>query len=168
MQYSVGVEYALHSLVYLCSTSKVGPIGIKDLAKLQGLSETYLSKIFTKLVKSDIITSSTGVKGGYILTQRPENISFWDVVRAIEGEKPLFQCKRIVDKHLFNEAKIEGGCCSEEIPCRINITMLEAENYMRDYLKSKSLLWLKDTLDQELPSEEIKKTEEWFVEQMKS
>ncbi|MDX8366023.1 Rrf2 family transcriptional regulator [Cytobacillus sp. IB215665] len=166
MQYSVGVEYALHSLVYLCSTSKVGPIGIKDLAKIQGLSETYLSKIFTKLVKADIITSSTGVKGGYVLTQRPENITFWDVVRAIEGEKPLFQCRRIVDKNIFNEPCNEGEC-SADIPCRINLTMLEAENKMRDYLKSKTLLWLKDTLDQELPTETIEKTAEWFDEHIK-
>ncbi|MEI5908255.1 Rrf2 family transcriptional regulator [Bacillus spongiae] len=166
MQYSIGVEYALHSLVYLCSTSKVGPIGIKDLAKIQGLSETYLSKIFTKLVKADIITSTTGVKGGYELTQLPENISFWDVVRAVEGEKPIFQCRRIVDKNLFNQEGDQEECCSA-VPCRINITMLEAENKMRDYLKSKSLLWLKQTLDKELPTSTIEKTNEWFDQRKK-
>ena len=39
MQYSVGVEYALHCLLYMVDSPKGQTIGIKDLAKFQGISE---------------------------------------------------------------------------------------------------------------------------------
>lgn len=94
MQYSVMVEYALHSLVYLIDVPEEGSIGIKDLSEFQGLSETYLSKAFGKLSKADIVSSTPGVKGGYKLAKSPEEISFWDVIEAVEGVKPIFQCKK--------------------------------------------------------------------------
>ena len=62
MQYSVGVEYALHCLVYLINTSSKESVGIKDLAEFQGLSETFLSKVFGKLSKVGIVNSVPGVK----------------------------------------------------------------------------------------------------------
>ena len=76
MQYSVGVEYALHCLVYLINTPSKESVGIKDLAEFQGLSETFLSKVFGKLSKAGIVSSVPGVKGGYRLAKSPEDISF--------------------------------------------------------------------------------------------
>ena len=52
MHYSVGVEYALHCLIYLATPSVKPVLTVKELAEFQGISETYLSKIFTKLSKS--------------------------------------------------------------------------------------------------------------------
>ena len=75
MQYSVGVEYALHCLVYLINTSSKESVGIKDLAEFQGLSETFLSKVFGKLSKVGIV-NSVPCKGGYRLAKSPEDISF--------------------------------------------------------------------------------------------
>ena len=51
MQFSVGVEYALHSLFYLLGLPQGKVIGIKELSALHGISETYLSKVFTRLRK---------------------------------------------------------------------------------------------------------------------
>ena len=57
MQLSQGVEYAFHSLFYMVDMSVGSTIGIKELAELNKLSETYLSKIFTKLRKAGIVRS---------------------------------------------------------------------------------------------------------------
>lgn len=70
------VEYALHSLVYLIDVPPEESIGIKDLSEFQGLSETYLSKVLGKLSKAGIVSSVSGVKGGYKLSKKPEDISF--------------------------------------------------------------------------------------------
>src|SRR3954447_21179587 len=116
MQYSVGVEYALHCLVYLIDVPSNDSIGIKDLAEFQGLPETFLSKVFSKLSKAGIVSSVPGVKGGYRLSRSPEDISFWDVVEAVEGRKPIFQCKNIKDNgYLYRE-----NCCSAPSSCTIN------------------------------------------------
>ena len=63
MQLNQGGEYAFHSLFYMVDMPVRSTIGIKELAELNKLSETYLSKIFTKLRKAGIVRSSQGGKG---------------------------------------------------------------------------------------------------------
>lgn len=158
MQYSVGVEYALHCLVYLIDTPEDSPIGIKELSFFQGVSDTYLSKIFSKLSKAGIVSSVPGVKGGFKLAKSPEEISFWDVIEAIEGSKPIFQCKNIKDNgYLFRE---KG--CTPSASCTINLVMLSAEEKMHEYLRSKTLSWLNKELESVLPNEIREDTRKYF------
>ncbi|KQL37671.1 transcriptional regulator [Bacillus sp. FJAT-25509] len=158
MQYSVGVEYALHCLVYLIDTPEDSPIGIKELSFFQGVSDTYLSKIFSKLSKAGIVSSVPGVKGGFKLAKSPEEISFWDVIEAIEGPKPIFQCKNIKDNgYLYRE---KG--CTPSATCTINLVMLSAEEKMHDYLRNKTLSWLNKELESVLPNEIREDTRNFF------
>lgn len=161
VQYSIGVEYALHCLTYLIDLPTGESIGVKDLATYQGVSETYLSKIFTKLVKTGIIRSIPGVKGGYQLTRQPEDISFWDVIEAIEGSTPIFQCTDV----RRNCVLLQGEEIPDYIkcaPCTINVVMLEAEQQMRRYLKAKSIAWLHQALKEKIPQERQDATSLWF------
>lgn len=137
MQYSVGVEYAFHSLFYMIDIPAGNTVGIKELAKLNNVSETYLSKIFTKLKKAGIVRSVTGVKGGYELASSPDDISFWDVVEAIEGSTNIFQCAEIRKNNILNDGTEDHKC-----PCLIKVVMFEAEEEMRNFLRKKSLQWL--------------------------
>ncbi|QKE75194.1 Rrf2 family transcriptional regulator [Arthrobacter citreus] len=158
MQYSVGVEYALHCLVYLIDTPEDSPIGIKELSFFQGVSDTYLSKIFSKLSKAGIVSSVPGVKGGFKLAKSPEEISFWDVIEAVEGSKPIFQCKNIKDNgYLYRE---KG--CTPSATCTINLVMLSAEKKMHEYLRSKTLSWLNKELATVLPNEIREDTRKYF------
>ena len=75
MQFSVGVEYAFHSLFYMIGIPEGKTVGIRRIAELHGITETYLSKIFTKLCKAAIVKSIPGVKGGYELARKAENIT---------------------------------------------------------------------------------------------
>jgi len=47
LQFSIGVEYALHCLLYMVDIPSGKTVGIKDLAAFQGVSETYLSKVYS-------------------------------------------------------------------------------------------------------------------------
>ncbi len=161
MKYSVMVEYALHSLVYLIDVPPEESIGIKDLSEFQGLSETYLSKVLGKLSKAGIVSSVSGVKGGYRLSKRPEDISFWDVEKAVEGESPIFQCKNI-KANFANKTGNCDSCPSATSDCTINIVMLEAEEQMRNYLRGKTIAWLEEELNRTLPSERIAMAKEFF------
>ncbi|SFE61154.1 transcriptional regulator, BadM/Rrf2 family [Paenibacillus catalpae] len=161
MQYSVGVEYALHCLVYLIPNEST--IGIKELAFFQGIPETYLSKIFTKLAKAGIISSVPGVKGGFKLARDPDEISFWDVVEAVEGKKPIFQCQNIKDKGYIYRSRDCSDCTEPTSSCSINLVMLEAEETMQNYLRSKKLSWLEEELDRVLPAQTRKETRAFFA-----
>ena len=161
MRFSVGVEYAMHCLLYMTDSQSGKAFGIKDLAAYQGVSETYLSKVFTKLKKSGILKSIPGVNGGYELARTPQSISFLDVVEAIEGTDPLFQCAEIRQ----NEILLDKNNLTDtytKCPCLIKVVMLEAEEQMKQYLKYKTLKWLREQVNDKMPEEHAKDTIEWF------
>ncbi|GBG07563.1 Rrf2 family transcriptional regulator [Paenibacillus agaridevorans] len=92
MKYSKATNYALHSMLFLAVATPEKPIGVQQLAEKQNVSPTYLSKILTKLVKAGMIESASGASGGYRLKRNWENISFLDIIHAIEGTTSLFEC----------------------------------------------------------------------------
>lgn len=161
MQFSVGVEYALHCLLYMVDMPLGKSVGIKDLATYQGVSETYLSKVYTKLRKAGIVRSVPGVNGGYELAKTADQISFWDVVEAVEGTAPLFQCAEIRQKEILLD-KDNLPDAYTKCPCGIKIVMHEAENQMRNYLKEKTLGWLHGQVQNKVPAEHRNATKEWF------
>ncbi len=163
LKYSVLVEYTLHSLTYLVDQPSGQPIGIKELAEYQKLSETYLSKAFSKLARAGIVYSVPGVKGGYELAKDPHTISFFDVIMAVEGMKPMFQCKNVKDQTLVNDDPALCMNCSKQEPCLINITMLEAEQQMHQFLKTKTLAWLNEQLNQTLSPERRAHARQFFA-----
>lgn len=161
MRFSIGVEYAIHCLLYMTNIVEGKSVGIKDLATYQGVSETYLSKVFTKLKKAGIVKSVPGVNGGYELFRSPEDISFWDIVEAVEGSEPLFQCAEIRQTEVLLD-KDNLPDSHTKCPCLIKVVMLEAEDQMRTYLKAKTLHWLSKQLVDKIPQEHAQATIEWF------
>ncbi|MCK0472281.1 Rrf2 family transcriptional regulator [Halalkalibacter sp. APA_J-10(15)] len=128
MKYSKATNYALHTMVYLTLAPKGKSVGVEQLATVQNLSATYLSKILTKLVKAGLIESTPGVKGGYSLVKRSSEISFLDVIYAIEGNTTLFTCSLEHETWSRNEA------------CVIENVMIEAETKMKDELSKKKIV----------------------------
>ena len=161
MQFSVGIEYALHCLLYIVDMPPGKAVGIKDLAAFQGVSETYLSKVYTKLRKAGIVKSMPGVNGGYELARIPESITFWDIVEAVEGTTPLFQCAEIRQNEILLDKENLPDAYTK-CPCLIKVVMLEAEDQMRLYLNNKTLGWLHQQVSNKIPSEHKKETIEWF------
>ncbi|MGO9117415.1 MAG: RrF2 family transcriptional regulator [Desulfomonilaceae bacterium] len=159
MQFSIGVEYAFHSLFYMVDLPEHKTIGIKDIAKLHGITETYLSKNFSKLRKAGIVRSIAGVYGGYELAKGAEHISFWDIIEAIDGPSRFFQCIEIRKKNIFvNDPSIFTDKC----PCLIKVVIQEAEDLMRNQLRTKSLRWLHEQVHKDFSGEKRKAIADWL------
>lgn len=136
-----GVEYGLHCLLWLTDSrhQKVAASS-RDLADLQGISPTFVAKIFPKLEKAGIVTASEGLRGGYRLARSADEISVLDVVDAIEGEKPLFDCQQIRGRcALFQAGTVQPPAWATEGVCGIHAVMLRAERAMRDELARTTL-----------------------------
>jgi len=159
MQFSVGVEYAFHSLFYLVDLPRGKVVGIRDLAQFNRLTETYLSKIFTKLRKAGIVRSVPGASGGYELARDPGGISFWDVIEAVEGPSHFFQCAEIRRDNVLVE---DPSCYNEACPCLIKRVIYEGEEQMRQFLRQRSLKWLHDTVAGEFPEDRKRAIARWF------
>lgn len=162
MKFSVGVEYALHCLLYMVELEEGRAVGIRDLATFQGISETYLSKIYTKLSKNGIVKSVPGVKGGFTLARKAEEITFWNVVEAVEGSESFFQCAEIRQNNILLD-KDNLPDSHTKCPCLIKVVMLEAENEMKKYLNGKTLAWLyNEVYNNKVPKGMKEATIEWF------
>lgn len=123
MKFSRGTNYALHTMLHLARSSSTNkPVGVQQLAEQQHVSPTYLSKILTKLVKEGMISSISGVKGGYSLPYNWESISFLDIIQAIEGKASLFDCH-------FGHGP---GCPIEQV-------MVSAEQKMEEELRNTTI-----------------------------
>ncbi len=164
MKFSVGVEYAIHCLIYMVELPEGKSIGTRDLATFQGISESYLSKTFAKLAKAGIVKSTPGVRGGYSLTKDAHDITFWDIISAIEGNSPMFQCQEIrrnnilLDKDNLPEAYTKS-------PCLICDIMNEGQDQMRIYFEKKTIYWLYDEVfNHQFTEEQREKTVNWFKE----
>lgn len=159
MQFSIGVENAFHSLFYIVDIPDGKHIGIKQIAELHGINDSYLSKIFAKLRKAGIVRSIPGVKGGYELARQPEDVSFWDIIEAIEGPSYFFQCAEIRKKNIFVD---DPSVFTAECPCFIKVVIQEAEELFRNRLRTKSLRWLYDQVHSNFSDEKKRAISEWI------
>ncbi|MBI1179620.1 MAG: Rrf2 family transcriptional regulator [Alphaproteobacteria bacterium] len=130
------VEYAIHCLLYLVGSGDT-PLSSRDLAELQGVSPSFLAKIFPRLEKAGIVAASEGVRGGYVLARPAEAVTFLDVVDAVEGDKKLFDCQEIRGRCALFEGDPPGWATKGV--CGIHAVMLSAEKAMRDSLARTTL-----------------------------
>ncbi|MGG0797051.1 RrF2 family transcriptional regulator [Brevibacillus laterosporus] len=122
MRFTKATNYALHTMLALVADSPVKPVGVQQLAEAQGVSPTYLSKILTRLVKAGMIESVSGANGGYRLSRKKDDITFLDIIHAIEGTSSLFECDFLHGDE-----------------CLIQAVMIEAEQKMESHLKKMKL-----------------------------
>ncbi|MEW7000596.1 Rrf2 family transcriptional regulator [Serratia ureilytica] len=89
---TTSVEYGIHCLLWLVGDNQRA-LSSRELAELQGISQLS-GQDFPKLEKAGIVAASEGVRGGYRLARPADEISFLEIIDAIEGHKPLFDCRR--------------------------------------------------------------------------
>lgn len=123
MKYSKATDYALHSMMFLAKQDSEHPMSVIELAALQNISPSYLSKILTKLSKERLINAISGANGGYSLRKNWQTISILEIVHAIEGRQSLFECY-----------------VHEDPACTIKKIMLSAEEKMEAELAATTLL----------------------------
>jgi Rrf2 family protein len=163
--FGIGVEYALHCLVYLIGLPDGKAIKAKHLAEYQQISESYLAKTFTRLEQAGIVQSLSGPKGGYRLAKVPEQITFLEVAEAIEGKTPAFICHNIRESCvLFGDS---APAYARRGKCAIHQVMADAEQQMKTYLASKTLAWLEGTVQQKIPKRDVNKGAAWFAARVK-
>ncbi|MCQ4088649.1 Rrf2 family transcriptional regulator [Saccharibacillus sp. JS10] len=129
MNYSKGTNYALHTMLDLAAREPGVKVGVQELAAKQHVSPTYLSKILTKLAKAGLIDSYSGAQGGYCLRLDKDEISFLDIIQAIEGHTPLFK-----------------GCEMNGPGCLVEAVMRESERKMDEHLRSTTIGQLADQM----------------------
>ncbi len=94
MKLSTRSRYCVRALLdIICKGEDNKPVALRKIAMRQNVSEKYLEQLFIILRKGGIVKASRGVKGGYILNKRPEEIYLGDILRLTELSMETVSCK---------------------------------------------------------------------------
>ena len=86
-------RYAVMALVDLARFDTINPVSLRDISLRQGISLDYLEQIFSKLKKNQIVKSTRGIQGGYILSKKPNEIKLNNILNAVDEKVKTVQCK---------------------------------------------------------------------------
>ncbi|AFJ45304.1 RrF2 family transcriptional regulator [Shimwellia blattae] len=160
--FSSGVEYGIHSLI--CMVDAKGDareMSVREMAGLQNVPYDYLAKIFTRLSRAGLVTSSEGKGGGFRLARPSELITVLDVVQAIDGEKSLFECREIRQRlALFNDTPPAWAC---DGPCGVRAVMDSAQQQMEEALARHTILDLARRTYRKAPDTFNIEVQEWIT-----
>jgi Rrf2 family protein len=125
-------RYALRSLLYLVETGGGVPVQLARIAETQKIPAKYLELIMLDLKKAGLIRSLRGPRGGYQLTRAPSEISFGEIVRALEGPIALVSCASV-------NYYAPCGDCHDEASCAIRRAFAIVRDRTTEILDSISL-----------------------------
>jgi len=92
LQISRKIDYALRAMIYLASVDTARVLPFREIARQVDVPEDFLAKILKTLADAGLVLSQRGARGGYKLAKEPREISFLDVIEAVEGPVSLNIC----------------------------------------------------------------------------
>ncbi len=85
MRISSKARYGLASMIFLALISVDGEnITVVSISEKLGISKIYLEQVFSLLKRAGLVISVKGALGGYQLTRKPEKITAYEIIYAIE------------------------------------------------------------------------------------
>lgn len=153
------VEWALHCCAILAGLPEGRYLSTKTLAEFHGLPKEYLSKALQSLSQAGLVHTALGPSGGYRLAKPPVEITFLDIIEAVEGKTRTFVCNNI----RANNPCLTKGYCPDG-PCAVARIMWEADEAWRQKLRSVTLSDLVQLLSKDIPATLWKSTFEWILE----
>lgn len=121
LKLSKKADYALIAVRHLAEKPLAAAYSAKEIARAYGIPTELLAKILQKLAKNGLLVSQHGTNGGYALARHPQDISAFEVIRAIEG--PLFITSCVTDKR---ECGQMNRCTVREPLKKVNDTLVKA------------------------------------------
>ncbi len=127
MRLTTRSRYGTRMAVDIAQNCGPGLVRISDIAERQGVSVKYLEKLIRKLKDAGFVKSKRGPRGGHTLARPASEIPMGEVVRVLEGDDTLVECRSGSDE------------CDRLDVCLTRRLWCEAAEAMYDRLNSFSL-----------------------------
>ena len=85
MKISTKGRYGLRAMLDLAIHSG-SHVSIAAIAERQDVSANYLEQVFALLRKGGLVNSIKGAQGGYVIADKPANITVGKILRVLEGD----------------------------------------------------------------------------------
>ena len=122
-------RYAVMALADLANLNKTGPVPLRDISIRQGISLLYLEQIFLKLKKHNIVKSTRGSGGGYVLFKNADDLKLSEIFSAVDEKVKTINCKRESKK----------GCNGKASKCITHNLWDELELHINTFFNQKKL-----------------------------
>jgi len=103
-------SYALHAVVYMASQKKEVPTASHVIAEKRGIPERFLLKVLKPLVSAQVLFSVKGPNGGYRLARPASEITFLEILEAVDGPIRGNASVRHDEPRTFLSRKLEQIC----------------------------------------------------------
>ena len=130
-------DYGLMAMKHLAERAEQGSCSAKDVAEAYGIPPEALAKILQRLVKAGLLQSQHGTNGGYKLARDPQQISAFEVIRAIDG--PLFITSCVTVR----------GECGQSDRCTIREPLRRVNESIEEVLKRIKIADMREELESE-------------------
>jgi Rrf2 family protein len=150
LRFTKRADYGLMAIHYIAIHEARGPVSAKRIADQVHVPPELLAKILQRLAKRGLIASQNGPKGGYVLAQRPAQISVGDVIRALEGPVRIVSCLE------------EPSDCPQLLHCSLRRPVQKLQAAMTQMLDGMSLAELaSDDVPEMLSIAGVKESDRW-------
>ena len=136
MRVSRKTDYALRVLFTLVDNYGGSPIPIRELARRNDVHKRFLEQIMLDLKAQNWVSSTAGIRGGYVLAKNPAKITMGEVVRHFDGILAPIDCVSVTGYTR----------CSQESVCRFRRVFLDARNYVAGVMDRATLSDVSKTL----------------------
>ncbi|KAA0699798.1 Rrf2 family transcriptional regulator [Neorhizobium sp. P12A] len=103
-------KYALRALSALAQAERGEPKMISEIAVQQNIPKKFLEQILLDLKHQGIVASRRGKQGGYLLLKAPDEITFGEVLRIMDGPIAPLPCLSITAYRQCDDCDGEQNC----------------------------------------------------------
>lgn len=94
MQISRKSDYALRAMVYVAAWESDKICSINEISEAEQVPREYLAKILKELSLQGFLHSYKGIHGGYRLARARKEITFLNIIEAMQGKIAVNDCIR--------------------------------------------------------------------------
>ena len=122
-------RYAVMAMADLAKSNAKKPTSLAEISLRQGISLSFLEQLFLRLKKNNLVLSSRGSHGGYVLSRSPEEIKLSSIIQAVDEKIKTVKCKKSSKK----------GCNGKSIKCITHDLWAELEHHIMYFFEKNTL-----------------------------
>lgn len=130
-------DYSLLAIMYIAAQPEGRLTDRREIAAHYNIPPEFLGKVLQKLSRQGLVRSVRGMKGGYALARRPDQITLTDVVEAVDGPIVLVDCQ------------CDSRSCRQEEVCTVQSTLAGVRKEIRNVLDGVSIHDMRRRLERE-------------------
>ena len=122
-------RYAVMAMADLAKNKVKEPTSLAEISLRQGISLSFLEQLFLKLRKNNLVQSTRGSSGGYVLSKPPEEIKLLSIINAVDEKIKTLKCRK--------ESK--RGCNHKSIKCITHNLWDDLETHINKFFEDNTL-----------------------------